>query len=84
MAKQQLNALAAELALLQQEVTQLQITQWQPILAAFDQQLQVMLATLVLCMLTGLMPAIEQQLKLMLCQSVCAYQQATPCIVHGD
>ena len=40
-AKQQINALAAELALTQQEITQLQITQWRPILAAFDQQLEV-------------------------------------------
>ena len=40
-ARQQHNALAAELAALQQEMTQLQIVQWQPILAAFDQQLEV-------------------------------------------
>ena len=40
-ARQQQNALAAELALTQQEMTQLQITQWRPILAAFDQQLEV-------------------------------------------
>ena len=42
-ARQQHNALAAELAAIQQEMTQLQITQWQPILAAFDQQLEVCL-----------------------------------------
>lgn len=40
-ARQQHNAVAAELAAIQQEMTQLQITQWQPILAAFDQQLEV-------------------------------------------
>ena len=40
-ARQQHNALAAELAAIQQEMTQLQIVQWQPILAAFDQQLEV-------------------------------------------
>ena len=40
-ARQQQNALAAELALTQQEMTQLQITQWRPILAAFDEQLEV-------------------------------------------
>ena len=40
-ARQQHLALAAELAAIQKEMTQLQITQWQPILAAFDQQLEV-------------------------------------------
>lgn len=40
-AKQQLNAMAAELAQTQQEMTQLQIMQWRPVLAAFDQQLEV-------------------------------------------
>ncbi len=40
-ARQQHNAVAAEVAAVQQEMTQLQITQWQPILAAFDQQLEV-------------------------------------------
>ncbi|KAL0027070.1 hypothetical protein WJX79_003191 [Trebouxia sp. C0005] len=39
-ARQQHNAVAAEVAAVQQEMTQLQITQWQPILAAFDQQLE--------------------------------------------
>ncbi len=43
-ARQQHNAVAAELAAIQQEMTQLQITQWRPILAAFDQQLEVCLA----------------------------------------
>lgn len=40
-ARQQHLALVAELAAIQKEMTQLQITQWQPILAAFDQQLEV-------------------------------------------
>ena len=40
-ARQQQNALAAELAAIHKEMTDLQITQWQPILAAFDQQLEV-------------------------------------------
>ncbi|DBB03075.1 TPA: hypothetical protein ACH3X1_013390 [Trebouxia sp. C0004] len=39
-ARQQHNAVAAEVAAVQQEMTQLQITHWQPILAAFDQQLE--------------------------------------------
>lgn len=39
--RQQHLALVAELAAIQKEMTQLQITQWQPILAAFDQQLEV-------------------------------------------
>ena len=45
-ARQQHNAVAAEVAAVQQEMTQLQITQWQPILAAFDQQLEVWPLTL--------------------------------------
>ncbi len=45
-ARQQHNAVAAEVAAVQQEMTQLQITQWQPILAAFDQQLEVCPLTL--------------------------------------
>lgn len=40
-ARQQHLALAAELTAIQKEMIQLQITQWQPILAAFDQQLEV-------------------------------------------
>ncbi len=59
-ARQQHNAVAAEVAAVQQEMTQLQITQWQPILAAFDQQLEVCPFTLScpsdLCFLCGLLP----------------------------
>ena len=44
-ARQQHNAVAAELAAVQKEMIQLQVTQWQPILAAFDQQLEVGLHT---------------------------------------